>query len=134
MPLSSFGIREQHVTLSRYSCSLFSTIMSQPDASVTETSSGLSHADRKREYAKNNGGMIHSNVLRLEDGCTEEGALYRTQQAHDIFSLFTGVLSGKDINPVIAWGDFSLLYYGVPTGISVSCPTFLPVVRISKRH
>ena len=51
--------------------------MSQNDDSVTEASSPLSHADRQRGYAKKNGGMIHSSVLRLEDRCTEEGALYR---------------------------------------------------------
>ena len=107
--------------------------MSRNDGTVTEASSPLSHADRQREYAKKNGGMIHSSVLRLEDGCTEEGALYRSQQARDIFSLFTGALSGRDIGPIIAWGDFSLLYYGVPTAISVSVGV-LPVLRMLKRH
>jgi hypothetical protein len=64
--------------------------------------------------------MIHSTKLHTVGNTQTQGDAFAKDFRAEISTLLTKVLDKAGVGPAIMWGDWAMLYYGVPMGVNVS--------------
>ncbi|KAH6912566.1 hypothetical protein BKA70DRAFT_766349 [Coprinopsis sp. MPI-PUGE-AT-0042] len=77
--------------------------------------------------------MIHSTKLHTVGNTETPGDAFGKDFRADITALLSKILDQAGVGPVIMWGDWAMLYYGIPMGVN-ELHLLVPDDKLQKSH